>query len=159
VIPEQSLAGTQEIVFRLGTTPFNANLSAEEALLQELCKKLGFDQKTNTLETVLSRFKNYTIVLYGRGVDERVSAPITDSEGLDAEMGASEMRVSFSGTIDLAEAAKKGGIDFAQSNLDMQIKRDGAGVVLPTDQQDLDSIHLEGLVPVILNIQPATSLP
>jgi hypothetical protein len=50
----------------------------------------------------------------------------------------------------------RGGIDFAQSNLNMQIKRDGAGVPLPISQQNLDSIHIDGLVPVILNIRPAT---
>ncbi|MBF0388218.1 MAG: hypothetical protein HQL20_10285 [Candidatus Omnitrophica bacterium] len=53
----------------------------------------------------------------------------------------------------------RGGIDFAQSNLDMQIKRDGAGVPLPISQQNLDNIRIDGLVPVILNIQPATNAP
>ncbi len=53
----------------------------------------------------------------------------------------------------------KGGIDFARSNLTMQIKRDGAGVPLPVSQQDLDSIHINGLVPVILNIRPAAGVP
>ncbi|NTV29614.1 MAG: hypothetical protein HGA80_05995 [Candidatus Omnitrophica bacterium] len=52
-----------------------------------------------------------------------------------------------------------GGIDFAQSNLDMQIKRDGNGVVLPVSQQDLENIHIDGLVPVILDIRPASSVP
>ncbi len=51
---------------------------------------------------------------------------------------------------------RKGGIDFAQANLDMQIKRDGAGVPLPISQQNLDNIRIDGLVPVILNIKPAT---
>ncbi|MBF0594488.1 MAG: hypothetical protein HQL22_05935, partial [Candidatus Omnitrophica bacterium] len=46
------------------------------------------------------------------------------------------------------EAGLKGGIDFAQSNLDMQIKRDGAGVPLPVSQQNLDNIRIDGLVPV-----------
>ncbi len=55
--------------------------------------------------------------------------------------------------------AVNGGIDFAQSNLDMQIRRDGAGVPLPVSQQDLDSIHIEGLVPEILSIQPASGMP
>jgi hypothetical protein len=52
-----------------------------------------------------------------------------------------------------------GGIDFAQSNLDMQIKRDGNGVVLPISQQNLDNIKIDGLVPVILDIKPASTLP
>ncbi|MEI8010943.1 MAG: hypothetical protein WCI27_00490 [Candidatus Omnitrophota bacterium] len=56
-------------------------------------------------------------------------------------------------------AGLKGGIDFAQSNLDMQIKRDGAGIVLPVGQQDLENIKIDGLVPEILSIQPAAGSP
>ena len=59
---------------------------------------------------------------------------------------------------DAGAAAMKGGIDFAQSNLDMQIKRDGNGVPLPVSQQDLDNIRIDGLVPVILDIKPAASV-
>ncbi|MEI6438086.1 MAG: hypothetical protein WCO69_04995 [Candidatus Omnitrophota bacterium] len=55
--------------------------------------------------------------------------------------------------------ADVGGIDFARSSLNMQIKRDGSGVPLPISQQNLDNIKIDGLVPVILNIQPAASLP
>ena len=66
-------------------------------------------------------------------------------------------------TVDAAaavdNAALRGGIDFAQSNLDMQIKRDGAGVPLPISQQNFDNIHIDGLVPVILNIRPAAGAP
>ena len=56
-------------------------------------------------------------------------------------------------------AVTNGGIDFNDANLNMQIKRDGQGMVLPVDQQDLDNIKIDGLVPVILNIQPASTLP
>ncbi len=53
----------------------------------------------------------------------------------------------------------KGGIDFNAANLNLQIKRDGAGVPLPISQQDLENIHIEGLVPIIIDIKPAVSLP
>ncbi len=52
-----------------------------------------------------------------------------------------------------------GGIDFAQANLNMQIRRDGKGVPLPVSQQNLDNIRIDGLVPVILNIQSAVGVP
>ncbi|NLE64922.1 MAG: hypothetical protein GX606_03285, partial [Elusimicrobia bacterium] len=52
-----------------------------------------------------------------------------------------------------------GGIDLDQSNLTMTIKRDGNGVPLPVSQQDLESIQIDGLVPVILDIQPAAAMP
>ena len=36
---------------------------------------------------------------------------------------------------------------------------DGKGIVLPVGQQDLDNIKINGLVPVILDIRPATNVP
>ncbi len=48
-----------------------------------------------------------------------------------------------------------GGIDMNAAHLNMNIKRDGNGVPLPVSQQDLDNIHIDGLVPVILEIEPA----
>ncbi|MBF0485174.1 MAG: hypothetical protein HQL16_01540 [Candidatus Omnitrophica bacterium] len=50
-----------------------------------------------------------------------------------------------------------GGISLSQSTLDMEIKRDGKGVVLPVSQQDFDNIHIDGLVPVILDIKPVNN--
>jgi hypothetical protein len=58
----------------------------------------------------------------------------------------------------ITDNAMKGGIDLAQSSLDMQIKRDGSGVPLPVSQQDLDSIRIDGLVPEIITIRPAAGL-
>ncbi|MBF0620244.1 MAG: hypothetical protein HQL19_08780, partial [Candidatus Omnitrophica bacterium] len=52
-----------------------------------------------------------------------------------------------------------GGIDFNAANLDMKIRRDGNGVILPVEQQNLDAIKIDGLVPEILSIQSARDLP
>jgi hypothetical protein len=49
----------------------------------------------------------------------------------------------------------RGGIDLNAANLNLQIRRDGAGVPLPISRQDLEKIHINGLVPVILDIKPA----
>ena len=51
-----------------------------------------------------------------------------------------------------------GGIDFNAANLNMQIKRDGNGMVLPLDQQDLENIRIDGLIPIILDIKPAVGV-
>lgn len=53
----------------------------------------------------------------------------------------------------------KGGIDFNASKLNMQIKRDGNGIVLPMSQQNWENIIVEGLIPVIINIKPVLTLP
>ena len=52
-----------------------------------------------------------------------------------------------------------GGIDLNAANMNLQIKRDGKGVALPISQQDIANIHIDGLIPVILKIEPAMSLP
>ncbi len=70
-----------------------------------------------------------------------------------------ELKVKLEGVMAGLQSTVKGGIDFAQSNLDMQIKRDGAGVPLPISQQNLENIRIDGLVPVILNIRPAANAP
>jgi hypothetical protein len=55
-------------------------------------------------------------------------------------------------------AQQYGGIDFAREHLQMNIRRDGNGVPLPVSQQDLEAIHIDGLVPLLGDIRPASSL-
>ncbi len=53
-----------------------------------------------------------------------------------------------------------GGIDFNSANLNLQIKRDGAGVPLPVSQQDMAQLNrIQGFEPEIIEIRPALSLP
>ena len=52
-----------------------------------------------------------------------------------------------------------GGIDLNPVHLDLQIKRNGKGVPLPLDQQIFENIHIEGLIPIIINISTITKLP
>lgn len=56
----------------------------------------------------------------------------------------------------VAKEEPVGGIDFDPSLLNLQIKRNGKGVPLPLPQQNIENINIEGLYPVIINIQPAT---
>ncbi len=53
-----------------------------------------------------------------------------------------------------------GGIDLNPANLNLRIKRDGKGVPLPIGRQDMGQLNnIEGLVPVIIKIVPATYVP
>ena len=52
-----------------------------------------------------------------------------------------------------------GGIDLNSANLNMRIKRDGAGVPLPLGQQDPAMLNAPGFVPVIWDIRPAVNVP
>ena len=53
-----------------------------------------------------------------------------------------------------------GGIDLNSANLAMMIKRDGRGIVLPLNQQDMAQLsNIKGLDPIILSIKPASETP
>ncbi len=52
-----------------------------------------------------------------------------------------------------------GGINLDPALLDLQIKRDGAGMPLPMHQQPIQNMRIEGFLPVIINIVPINSLP
>jgi len=71
-----------------------------------------------------------------------------------------ETKADFDAAMDaggFVEAGKTplGGIDLNSANLNLQIKRDGKGVPLPVSQQDLEKIHIDGLVPEIIEIKSA----
>ena len=64
------------------------------------------------------------------------------------------------GEADSAMSNTKGGIDLNSANVNLQIKRDGKGISLPLAQQDLAQLsQIQGFVPVILEIKPASALP
>ncbi len=63
-------------------------------------------------------------------------------------------------TRDERQAAKDvGGIDLNPALLDLQIKRDGNGVPLPLPQQPIETMRIDGFVPIIINITPIPNLP
>ncbi len=47
-----------------------------------------------------------------------------------------------------------GGINLNAAAFDLQIKRDGRGVPLPLEFQSLGDVHVEGFLPIIMNITP-----
>ncbi|MCC6758142.1 MAG: hypothetical protein IT395_00765, partial [Candidatus Omnitrophica bacterium] len=55
-----------------------------------------------------------------------------------------------------ADLKQVGGIDLSSDKMGLQIKRDGKGVALPISDQDIKDLRIDGLAPVILDIQPAT---
>ncbi len=53
-----------------------------------------------------------------------------------------------------------GGIDFNSANLDLYIKRNGAGIPLPLVQQDMAQLaNIQDFTPEILSITSAARLP
>ena len=71
-----------------------------------------------------------------------------------------KIRVENPSVKDEAMASQQplGGIDLNASNLNLQIRRDGKGEPLPISRQDWEHIKIEGLIPVIIEIRPATKI-
>ena len=61
--------------------------------------------------------------------------------------------------LNVVDPNAKGGIDFNFDQLDLQIKRNGAGVPLPMSQQPFETMRIEGMLPVIINVLPLSDLP
>jgi len=93
--------------------------------------------------------------LRGRNHDEAKKKKSSLSEAvLDHNLGAVILEhLAARGAS--ASSAAVGGINFDPALMDLQVKRDNNGVPLPLPQQDIMNINIEGLFPVIINIQPA----
>ncbi|MDO8579885.1 MAG: hypothetical protein Q7S13_00200, partial [Candidatus Omnitrophota bacterium] len=58
-----------------------------------------------------------------------------------------------------AKPQREGGINLNPALLDMQIKRDPNGIPLPFPQQPLENMHIEGFIPIIIEIIPISTVP
>ncbi|MBF0593558.1 MAG: hypothetical protein HQL22_01175 [Candidatus Omnitrophica bacterium] len=78
--------------------------------------------------------------------------PVSSGKETNAVNGASPAQAA-----DASQGFEKrvGGIDLDVKRLGLQIKRDGAGVILPVNQQDWSQLDIYGFTPVIYRIEPA----
>lgn len=127
--------------------------SAEEV------KKLFREMRMNTdLREKQNRFVSLLVAL----LSEKPDLFTAVGQALKVDFQAVRPVLVSDSAVSAAVAAsgvdnRVGGIDFDAQLLDLQIKRDGRGVALPLPQQNLDQIHIEGLYPVIFNIQPVNA--
>ena len=52
-----------------------------------------------------------------------------------------------------------GGIDLNPAYLNLEIKRDGKGIPLPINLQPIKDMHIDGFVPIIINVTPVHDIP
>jgi len=88
------------------------------------------------------------------------------NNGLTLEQAIKRLRTRKKGKRSLAEESSSspvneevGGIDLNPARLNLQIKRDGNGIPLPINLQPIESMQIDGFLPVIINITPVISLP
>ncbi len=111
----------------------------------------------------------YTISLLKEITDDRefakkypqLTSALKDKIILEEKKLANWKKFNFAMNASVPESQDAlGGIDMNAANLDMIIKRDGNGVPLPVNQQDLGQMgNLGGLVPRVIEIRPASTLP
>jgi hypothetical protein len=96
-------------------------------------------------------------------------SPVMLAEGIIAkyDIKLTEQGIAMIGEAKLSAKPKDGamvtqqplgGIDLNAANLNLQIKRDGRGVPLPISRQDWEHIRIDGLIPVIIDIRPASNI-
>ena len=114
---------------------------------------LEYEESKTAHEQIFDMIKGYAKALNKLGaIDE---AEPNGTPGTGGGKASSPMAEST------AASVNPGGIDLNPALLDLQIKRDGNGVPLPLPQQPIGEMHIEGFVPVIINIQlvPVSPVP
>jgi hypothetical protein len=92
-------------------------------------------------------------------------SPSIRAKGLDIEAILSPQMVSYlqadQAMLTSGENSAKapGGIDFNLDLLELEIQGQDANFKLPINNINFENIHIDGLMPVIINITPITNLP
>ncbi len=132
-----ALTALDRILSQLSAVSPSVRKNAEEAVNPHLTHPEQFiaDAAQKTLSTIQSR---------------KVAAIKASS----ADSYAALMTDKVNGVINrIEEQDRVGGINLDPALLDLQIKRDGNGIVLPLDQQPAD-MKIEGVLPVIIDVRP-----
>lgn len=115
------------------------------------------------VERIHDRFPHIRMIMQTGDVEgiklisERLGIPV-ESKPLTMAVLEARIRDVFADEALTAEE-QVGGIDLNPAGLDLQIRRDPAGIPLPVNLQPLDTINIEGFVPVIIEITPVYTLP
>ncbi len=141
-------------------------MSTIDEMSQKAKREFGSEWSNNVVEDLEKEIKGITDFIQDKIKNERswIEEQIRMFIDQDKKKYLDSQPIESAGTKgDEGMNSKKvnnlGGIDFNASNLNLQIKRDGQGVPLPINQQNLQNIHIEGLVPQILKIIPAVNSP
>ena len=96
--------------------------------------------KAEALKVIRANYEKVMILLAKNKIAERSAGSNTDKTAA-------------------AETDKTvGGIDLNTNNMDIEIRSDGQKLSIPVNLQQIESINIDGLVPVIFNISPTTNL-
>jgi len=131
-------------------------MPVEEVIKGEYTAPTSDGGKAIREEMLNSDAKDWILVSQGQQYDRN-----TDSFS-DAPEGVPDFGTMFGIRISERKEDKPdtlGGIDFNLDKLNLDITGNKGGVTVPGDFQEIDTIKIDGLMPVIINIAPLPSLP
>ncbi len=121
-------------------------LENAEKIWPELLFIMQSGRMPSNISGLLERKSNVHKALDKRFALEKYESALNDLWGdVDSAMIRAE---------EVTGVNKVGGINLDPAMLDLQIKRDGNGVPLPVSEQDFSMMHIEGVLPVIINVTP-----
>jgi len=85
----------------------------------------------------------------------KIIAKITEDQWVEKVLGDFSVQKDDANASPIRED-REGGINLNSAAMDMQIERDGNGVALPVWDQPIESMNIEGLIPVIINVVPVS---
>jgi hypothetical protein len=113
-------------------------------------KSIQFRELYNNLFTSQGDLrKSVSVLLNGAKVDANDTAALKPDDRIE---------ITDQAVLNTVKDNEVGGIDLNPQLFDLQIKRDGKGVPLPVHQQPLNTIRIEGFLPVIIDFKPVPLL-
>jgi hypothetical protein len=113
-------------------------------------KFVAFDDMEEAL-----RAKNPTLSMTQQSIKQIAQRVL--SKDLDVKKEGFEVEITDSGIWFIRNV---GGIDLNPANLKMNVEKNGSGIEFaPFSDQAIKNMNIQGIVPIIINITPATNLP
>lgn len=141
-----------------------------ELILTEEVKSIleSFIARGNFGENHELYFSTYPSVLAGKAATTQIMSDTFNTRFISVDKRKLMVSLDTGIVYDLSadeamampEDALKGGIDFNASNLNLQIKHDASGMILPWSKQDMAQLNrIQGFEPEIIEIKQAVNIP
>lgn len=127
--------------------------------IKTLVEKLNIgDQRTYSFEELTTALSSANPALVTNSGEVRRVVENIVAGTLDFSQQGFMMEIQSNGVV--ITRIKVGGIDFNPENLKMNLKKEGDGVQFaPISDEAIQGMNINGFVPVIINVVPATNLP
>ncbi len=157
----KGLGGADKVIDRVNVKTIGDGMDTWDDLpdFDQITAELDDSMMATTLAELLEKLKMSKDEVDKKAVTKQIFRLV--DEDLDEPLKGRFLKqfTELNGETDKASITPIGGINFDSAMLNLQIKRDGAGVPLPLIEQDMDlGMRVQGFLPIIINATPV-SLP